>query len=225
MSAAEDAGDRRGPARGDRVSRCTSTSTTREQSRTGSRRRRSSGSTLPASSRRSSSSVDGTLTVALVPVEAHLDLRALGKRTALAEPRRRRACDRLRDGRDQPARPAEAAADDRATSRRSSFDDPVRERRPARSRRSSLRRPTSWRLTRAAQDRRASLPRVSTDDDRVPVELHIVSDSTGETAARLVARARGAVPRPAVRGDPASARRERRGSAHRGRSRRAGGRR
>jgi Cys-tRNA(Pro)/Cys-tRNA(Cys) deacylase len=31
--------------------------------------------------------VDGTLTVAVVPVEAKLDLRALGKRSSLAEPR------------------------------------------------------------------------------------------------------------------------------------------
>ena len=37
------------------------------------------------------------------------------------------------------------------------------------------------------------------------VELHIVSDSTGETAARLVAGARGAVPGAAVRGGAASA--------------------
>ena len=42
---------------------------------------------------------------------------------------------------------------------------------------------------------------------RNPVELHIVSDSTGETAARLVAGARGAVPGAAVRGDPPPARR------------------
>ena len=32
-------------------------------------------------------SVDGTLTVALVPSDAHLDLHALGKRAALADPR------------------------------------------------------------------------------------------------------------------------------------------
>jgi Cys-tRNA(Pro)/Cys-tRNA(Cys) deacylase len=32
-------------------------------------------------------SVDGTLTVAIVPVEAQVDLRALGKRAAMAEPK------------------------------------------------------------------------------------------------------------------------------------------
>ena len=42
---------------------------------------------------------------------------------------------------------------------------------------------------------------------QTPVELHVVSDATGETAARLVHRARGAVPRPGVRRDPPSARR------------------
>ena len=37
-----------------------------------------------------------------------------------------------------------------------------------------------------SRGRAASLPRVSPDDDREPVELHIVSDSTGETAQKLV---------------------------------------
>ena len=53
--------------------------------RTGSRRRRRRGSTRRACSRRSSSRQDGALSVAIVPVAAQLDLRALGKRAALAD--------------------------------------------------------------------------------------------------------------------------------------------
>ena len=55
--------------------------------------------------------VDGSLTVAIVPVAAQLDLKALGKRAHDGRSEARGAHDRLRRRRDQPARPAQAAAD------------------------------------------------------------------------------------------------------------------
>ena len=57
--------------------------------------------------------VDGTLTVAIVPVGAQLDLKALGKRVTMADAEAGRAHDGLRHRRDQPARAAQAAADRR----------------------------------------------------------------------------------------------------------------
>jgi Cys-tRNA(Pro)/Cys-tRNA(Cys) deacylase len=60
--------------------------------------------------------VDGALTVAIVPVAAKLDLKALaaavgGKRAKMAEVGRGRAGHRLRRGRHLAAGPAQAAAD------------------------------------------------------------------------------------------------------------------
>ena len=56
--------------------------------------------------------VDGELAVFVVPADRQLDLRAVGKRAELAAQGRGRARDRVRRRRDQPARPAQAAADD-----------------------------------------------------------------------------------------------------------------
>ena len=63
----------------------TNTRTTPARRRTGSRRSRSSGSIRARVFKTLVADVDGTLTVAVVPVEGQLDLRALGKRARLAE--------------------------------------------------------------------------------------------------------------------------------------------
>ena len=80
-------GDRGCGARGHLVRACTSTRTTRRRPRTGSRRPRSSASTRTGCSRRSSSTSTARLTVAVVPVAAQLDLKALGKRVTMADPK------------------------------------------------------------------------------------------------------------------------------------------
>ena len=59
--------------------------------------------------------VDGRLVVGVVPVDGQLDLKALavaagGKKAAMAQPGRGRAGHRLRDRRDLPGWPAQAAA-------------------------------------------------------------------------------------------------------------------
>ena len=77
--------------------------------------------------------VDGTLTVAIVPVGAQLDLKALGKRVTMADGQAGRAHDGLRHGRDQPARAAQAAADRRRRVGTRTRDD-SRQRGPARAR-------------------------------------------------------------------------------------------
>ena len=122
-----------------------------------------------------------------------------------------------------------------ASSQRALARCPSAGRRSARSRRTSRARrrsPTTGRRSRAGGTARRSCPssrrryghrsRDVSDSLRAmtparnPVELHIVSDSTGETAARLVAGARGAVSGPAVRGGPPPARRvDRRPAARR----------
>ena len=57
-------------------------------------------------------SVDGQLAVFVVPADRQLDLRAAGKRATLADRADGGARDGLRRRRDQPARPAQAAAGD-----------------------------------------------------------------------------------------------------------------
>ena len=77
--------------------------------------------------------VDGTLTVAIVPVAAQLDLKALGKRRRRWPTRSSPSARRATCRRDQPARAAQAAAD-RARRVRARVRDDPRQRRPARAR-------------------------------------------------------------------------------------------
>src|SRR5712691_8768663 len=124
-------------------------------------------------------SVDGALAVAMVPVNAQLDLKALGKR---AKRRRQEPCtggDRLRQRRHEPARPAQAAPGPPRRLRARARDDP-RQRRPPRA-------PDGAPSTGSRPPHRCARPRDSVIPvTKTPVELHVVSDATGETAARLV---------------------------------------
>ena len=144
------------------------------------RRSRSSGSTRARVFKTLVADVDGALTVAVVPVEAQLDLRALGKRARMADPRAAERATGYVTGGISPLGQRRPLPDGRRRVGARVRDDP-RERGPARARaRAGAGRP-------ARAHRRpnggGSLPPVT---DQVPVELHIVSDSTGETAARLV---------------------------------------
>ena len=200
------AGDRRCRPVPGSPSRCTSTARPAGRVRTGSRRPRSSASMPRASSRRSSPDVDGALTVARRARRRRSSTsRALGKRARMADAKLGRAGDRVRRGRDQPARPAQAAADGPRRVGARLRHDP-RQRRPARARdRARARRPgPAHRGARGADRPPLGSRPVS---DQVPVELHIVSDSTGETAARLVLALEAQFPEQAFDGDPAPARR------------------
>ena len=125
---------------------------------------------------------DGALSVAIVPVAAQLDLRTLGKRAALAD---RAAAERATGyvlGGISPLgqrKRLPTLLDESALAPR----DDLRQRRPPRAgarARSGRPRPPD-RCARGGCSLRHVNPA------REVVELHIVSDSTGETAARLVA--------------------------------------
>ena len=125
---------------------------------------------------------DGALSVAIVPVAAQLDLRALGKRAALAD----------------------RAAAERATGYVLGGISPLgqRQRLPTLLDESALGHETIYvsagrrgleielapdDLVRLTDARVAAVASGTMNPAREVVELHIVSDSTGETAARLVA--------------------------------------
>src|SRR5438067_1570105 len=93
--------------------------------------------------------------------------------------RARAAHDRLRQRRNEPAGPAQATADAHGRLGARSCDDP-RQRRPPRF--ADGARPARPRTA----DRREGAPDSVRRMTAAPVELHVVSDATGETAARLV---------------------------------------